>query len=141
MARFKIRTRSGLPINTIGTRALAEYKRRAQPAGDEAMNELQASAVEVLSQPGHGRTYKRGAVTHRASVPGEPPAPDTGTARRSVGWIRDGVLKWKFGTGNIVLLWMQRGTRFMEKRPWIWQSIRRAMPKIRAVLKRGLGGG
>ena len=141
MARIRIRTRTGQPLGTIGTRAVDEYRRRAQAAGDEAMSELQASAVEVLSQPGHGRTYKRGAVVHRASAPGEPPAPDTGTSRRAVGWVRQGALRWRFGAGTIVLLWLERGTRFILRRPWIWPSIRRALPKMRAAIRRRLGGG
>lgn len=134
-----IRTRSGQPLNTLGTRAVDEYKRRAQAAGDEAMSELQAAAVQVLSQPGHGRTYKRGEIVHRASAPGEPPAADTGTARRTVGWITKGTFRWRFGTGSIVLLWLERGTRFILPRPWIWQSIRRALPKMRAAIRRALG--
>ncbi len=137
---IRIRTRSGLPLSTLGTRALDEYKRRAQAAGDEAMSELQAAAVETLSQPGHGRTYKRGEVVHRASAPGEPPAPDTGSARRTVGWIRLGAFRWRFGAGSIVLLWLERGTRFILPRPWMWQSIRRALPKMRQAIRRGLGG-
>jgi hypothetical protein len=39
----------------------------------------------LLSQPGSGRLYSRGkTVEHRASAPGEPPAPDTGRLRASV---------------------------------------------------------
>lgn len=141
MAKTRIRTRSGLPLNTLGTRALDEYKRRAQAAGDEAMTELQAAAIETLSQPGHGRTYKRAEIVHRASAPGEPPATDTGTSRRTVGWVTDGLFRWRFGAGSIVLLWLERGTRFILARPWMWQSIRRALPKMRAVLRRRLGNG
>lgn len=136
----RIRTRSGQPLGTMGTRALDEYKRRAQAAGDEAMSELEAATIETLSQPGHGRTYKRGTVIHRASAPGEPPAPDTGISRRMVGWVRAGALRWRFGTDSLVLLWLERGTRFIEKRPWVWQSIRRALPKMRAAVRRHLSG-
>jgi hypothetical protein len=141
MARIRISTRSGQPLSTLGSRVIDEYKRRAQAAGDEAMSELQAAAIETLSQPGHGRTYKRGEIVHRASAPGEPPATDTGTARRTVGWVTDGALRWRFGAGSIVLLWLERGTRFILPRPWIWQSIRRALPKMRAAIRRRLGDG
>lgn len=136
---IRIRTRSGQPLHTIGTRILDEYKRRAQVAGDAAMIELQAAAIETLSQPGHGKAYKRGDNIHRASAPGEPPAADTGTGRRSVGWIRKGSLRWIFGAGSIVMLWMERGTRHILPRPWVWASIRRALPAMRAALKRGFG--
>lgn len=137
----RIRTRTGQQLGTVGTRAVEEYKRRAHLAGDEAAIEWQAAAIEVLSQPGHGRTYKRGSVVHRASTPGEPPARDTGTGVRSVGWQRTGLFQWRFGAGNIVLMWLERGTRFIEKRPWILVGLRRALPRMRAVLRRRLGGG
>ena len=141
MARLRITTRSGQPINTIGTRIIDEYQQRAQAAGDEAASEWQAAAIEVVSQPGHGRTYKRGSVVHRASAPGEPPAPDTGTGRRSIGWVQKGKLRWRLGAGTIVMMWMERGTRFMEKRPWALVALRRALPKMRAAIRRRMGGG
>ncbi len=135
----RIRTGSGLSPGTIGTRIVEEYRRRAQAAGDEAASDWQAAAIEVVSQPGHGRTYRRGSVVHRASAPGEPPAPDTGTGRRSIGWIRAGALRWKLGAGSIVMMWMERGTRFIAPRPWVHAALRKALPKMRAALRRGLG--
>lgn len=41
--------------------------------------------TEALNQPGKGSTYPRGkSKQHRASLPGDPPAPDTGRLRASV---------------------------------------------------------
>lgn len=39
--------------------------------------------IGILSQPGTGRAYQRKTVTHVASAPGDPPAPDTGRLRNS----------------------------------------------------------
>lgn len=45
-----------------------------------------ATMREELSQPGSGNEYPRGKdAIHIASAPGEPPAPDTGGLRQSVG--------------------------------------------------------
>ena len=59
-----------------------------------------AAIKEKLSQPGTGRVYKSRGITsrlagpgttkrskqlHQASAPGEPPAPDIGELRRSIG--------------------------------------------------------
>ncbi len=137
---MRIRTTSGAQLGTLGTRALEKYKQRAQAAGDEAASEWQAAAIEVVSQPGHGRTYKRGSVVHRASAPGEPPARDTGTGARSIGWTRKGPLRWALGAGSIVMLWMERGTRFIDPRPWVHESLRRALPKMRAAIRRAFRG-
>lgn len=44
-----------------------------------------AKAKELIAAPGHGREYKRGSVTHRASAPGEPPATDLGNLLNGIG--------------------------------------------------------
>lgn len=44
----------------------------------------QALTRQILSEPGDGRTYKRGSITHQASKPGRAPAPDTGTLRERI---------------------------------------------------------
>lgn len=48
---------------------------------------LQAEAVlktDILNRPGQGKEYPRGRTkTHRASAPGDTPAPDSGTLRNS----------------------------------------------------------
>lgn len=158
----RIHTTSGQPLSTIVTRALEEYKRRAQLAGDEAASEWQAAAIEVVSQPGKGRLYDKEIrmiggqprilrtkehpegvprVPHQASAPGDPPAVDTGTGRRSIGWARKGKLEWILGAGTLVMLWMERGTRLVLPRPWIHASLRRAKRKMREAIRRRLGGG
>lgn len=162
MAKIRIRTRSGQPLSTLGTRIIEEYKRRAQLAGDEAASEWQAAAIEVVSQPGKGRVYDKEIrmiggrprilrtkehpegvprVPHRASAPGDPPATDEGTGRRSIGWVRKGKLKWILGAGTLVMLWMERGTPLVLKRPWIHASLRRARKKMREAIRRRLGDG
>lgn len=42
--------------------------------------------IQMRNSPATGRVYTRRGVTHRASAPGEPPAPDTGNLLRSVQW-------------------------------------------------------
>jgi hypothetical protein len=59
---------------------------------DAAERGIRAATIEaesltkvLLSQPGGGKIYSRGkTVQHRASAPGEPPAPDTGRLRASI---------------------------------------------------------
>lgn len=36
------------------------------------------------SKPGSGQVYTRGGISHQASAPGEPPAPDTGQLRARI---------------------------------------------------------
>lgn len=48
---------------------------------------LERKLKEKLSQPGSGRIYRarKGRGQHQASAPGEPPAPDLGDLRKSIG--------------------------------------------------------
>lgn len=48
-----------------------------------ASYEAEALLVDILSQPGQGKVYKRGKKKHRASKAGDPPAVDTGNLRRN----------------------------------------------------------
>lgn len=158
----RITTTTGQQLSTVGTRMIDEYRRRAQLAGDDAAVEWQAAAIEVVSQPGKGRVYDKEIrmiggrprilrtkehpegvprVSHRASAPFSPPAVDTGTGRRSIGWARKGKLRWRLGAGTIVMMWMERGTRFMLPRPWMFSSLRRAKLKMREAIRRRLRDG
>lgn len=67
---------------------LGAFEGRAEALARDAMarTALQGeSIVKVrLSQPGSGKEYSRGkTAVHKASAPGEPPAPDTGRLRAS----------------------------------------------------------
>lgn len=79
----------------------AFYAERGVRVAEAAMLPLMADIATTYSNvvktlmrdsPATGRTYRRGGVAHRASAPGEPPAPDTGDLLRSVRWRvrRDG---------------------------------------------------
>lgn len=64
---------------------------------------LYANEVKEIMRdsPATGVTYQRGSVTHKASAPGEAPAPDTGTLMRSVIWeIRKEGSTWIIEVGS-----------------------------------------
>lgn len=75
-----VRVEFNIPLaNSI---AIEAAERGIRAATVEGQNILKA---DLLSRPGTGRTYQRGkTVEHRASAPGEPPAPDTGELRRRI---------------------------------------------------------
>ena len=58
---------------------VGEINHEARSRATRAVNVLQNKAFEVLGQDGHGRMYGN----HRASAPGEPPAPKSGNLRRN----------------------------------------------------------
>lgn len=67
------------------------------PARMTAIATTYANMVKKMMRdsPATGRTYQRGGKTHRASAPGEPPAPDSGRLLRSVNWrVRHNGLVW-----------------------------------------------
>ena len=63
----------------------ADVRAKDNAAVKAAAQVLEAAIKRQLSHPGSGRLYKHRSVTHQASAPGEPPAVDTGTLRRTIG--------------------------------------------------------
>ena len=83
---------------------------------------METQAKLNLSHPGTGRVYRRRGITHQASSPGQPPAPDTGLLRASVGHKagQDGSGMYEdIGSGQNVAVWTELGTRRMAPRPWL----------------------
>lgn len=78
-------------------------QRNRMPRAMAAVATEYANGVKLLmrNSPATGREYKRGSVTHRASAPGEPPAPDTGDLLRHVMWrVRNDGERWFAEVGN-----------------------------------------
>jgi hypothetical protein len=77
---------------------------------------------DVLSQPGSGELYIKGRTKHRASAPGEAPAPNTGQLRNSTS---SEVLRVPGGaTGQVIVaaehaLPLEIGTETIKPRPFI----------------------
>lgn len=94
--------------------------------------ELRTEMVNILSQPGRGRTYTHYMATvggqvvpvrprnkpHTASAPGDAPAVDSGDLRRSIGVKKIGDGHYRVGTNLKHGLHLEFGTRKMAARPW-----------------------
>lgn len=102
--------------------------------------DAEALTKVLLSQPGTGRMYQRGkTVEHRASAPGEPPAPDTGRLRASV------TTEVVRGLGEVVgyvavnteyAAALELGTEKMKPRPYLSRIPREYAARLRAVFQR-----
>ena len=110
-----------------------------------AANELRNAELDVLGHAGNGRQYKN----HRASAPGEPPAPRTGALRNR--WTKR---VSAVPTGNGVSIgiaiesdamarngayyagFLEHGTRKMSARPFGDKIRDKAEPKIVEIYKR-----
>ena len=110
-------------------------------AVETVLLEFQAEIRRTLSRPGTGRVYRKSGGygkrrnarergLHRASAPGQPPAVDTGTLRRSWQYgpnhlmdkthIRDKVRpRGRIGTRVRYAAWLQQGTFRMAARPYV----------------------
>lgn len=94
-----------------------------------------------LSTPGQGRMYRRVTVLHRASRPGDPPAPDTGLYRASWNW-RTGVDSRgpyvEIGTNQKRGPWFEFGTRRMAPRPHLRPVVNELRAEITALVRKGV---
>lgn len=128
--------------------ATTEFLKRAHDAADRQLKTaalfLQYEIQQELSKPGTGRVYRvrkarfgkpgangrrkrlRGLASefHRASAPGNPPAPDTGTLKRSAFTEKAGVLRYEVGVA----------TKYADD-----LELHKNRPFMRTALKRWLG--
>lgn len=109
-----------------------------------AVIDAEGIAKILLSQPGTGRIYQRGkTVEHRASSPGEPPAPDTGRLRAS---ITTEVVRGAREVVGIVTAnteyaaGLELGTEKIKARPYLSRIPREFGARLRQVFSRFAGG-
>lgn len=110
---------------TEAAASIARYELRKRGALGRAVGKTlvqgQSHMRRTLSQPGRGRLYARGTVTHRASAPGQAPAVDTGQYRASWRHRSQGIGSANPGgalyTEQRRAPFLERGTRTMAARP------------------------
>lgn len=96
----------------------------------EAQEEMRDTAIDV------SKTY--GKKGHHPSLPGNPPAVDTGALRRSityevdenklVGYVGSTIKDPPYG------LYLEYGTSKMKPRPWLKPATEKSMEKIREIM-------
>lgn len=121
------KTAATLDIDDTEVRRLFDRLRTAAPKEAAAALDKTAKGLldsitnDWLSRAGSGRVYPSatGSGTHRASAPGEPPAPDTGSYRAS--WdaakTRPDGLAWIVFTRDKRGPWLEYGTTKIAPRP------------------------
>lgn len=91
--------------------------------------QVERRVKQTLKQPGRGRTYRRGNVTHTASAPGDPPATDRGrlaaATTHELGRDAQG-LHARIGSNYPVQLYLELGTRRMAPRPHLRPALEAA---------------
>lgn len=96
---------------------------------------VQRTIKHKLSQPGSGRTYQRGGVTHQASAPGEPPATDTGRLRSSIQHALQGLTAVVFTNVEYArALELGYPANNLEPRPFMRPSLEEHADDLRASL-------
>ena len=92
--------------------------------------------AKLSMKPGTGREYKRGLKIHRASLPGRPPAPDTGAYKSSITHevriLGKAEIQGIVGSRLIYGPWLEFGTRWMKARPHLMPALQK---KIKDVVK------
>lgn len=100
-------------------RAAAEAEQRLPGALLTAGLVLEREIKLQLSHPGTGRIYKRRSISHQASAPGEPPAPDTGSLRNSIGHEAVGDVLRVGSAMAVVPEALEFGTQRIAPRPFM----------------------
>jgi len=127
-------------INWYGDRFLSRMNGQLEKAISTAAIVLEADIKTHFTLRGAGRLYrKRKGIYHRASLPGQPPAIDTGLLRAS---IQHEVLKsrdrvtGRAGTNVDYGRYLELGTSRMAPRPYLRPALDRVHRQVVEMLKR-----
>lgn len=101
-----------------------------------ATKEAESIAVDLVSQPGTGRVYRRNGTFHQASAPGESPAVDTGALRQSIDSTigpTDGGARGIVSATQSYAVNLEFGTERMAPRPFLSRIQREFLERIKAT--------
>jgi hypothetical protein len=127
-----------------GEDALERALRATQTGYEQALAQIGLLYVNqvrvILSQPGTGRLYRRGNVTHQASAPGQAPAVDTGAYRASWTFALQGpdtVAMYPGPSPHPTHLgtWLEFGTSRMAPRPHARVAAAQIEPLIARIVE------
>ncbi|MEO0955682.1 MAG: hypothetical protein AAFY12_11865 [Pseudomonadota bacterium] len=125
---------------TINLAAADDYADDVLERGVRAATlDAESIAVDLVSEPGQGRVYRRRSRVHRASAPGDSPALDTGFLRAS---ISSDVVRSPAGIVGRVkasaayAAFLEFGTERMAARPFLSRIPREFGARIRATFNR-----
>ncbi len=92
----------------------------------------------IKNPPKSGFFYKIRGRRHKASAPGQYPANTTGQLRRSVNFKVIGKDKMIFGAIAKHGLFMEKGTRFIEPRPFLARAAKDTEKEAAIIMKKAL---
>lgn len=128
---------AGMLRNWRGDAIKADYRALMERRMRTAAAMVEGRVKMKLSQQGRGRVYIRGAVRHQASLPGDPPAVDTGRLRSSIthrveasGPSVIGLV----GTNVEYASYLEFGTSRMEARPFLRSTVHELGVDIARIL-------
>lgn len=107
--------------------------------GVETIREEATSLMQ--NSPRSGRIYRRRGVTHKASGPGEPPAPDTGNLIRNIETSVDAQkLTGNVNFGTNYSRHLEYGTVNMAPRPFARPAVEHKKAAIQADIAEEIAG-
>ena len=126
--------------------ALRDISDDVYQAADAAVMETAANleaGVKLRMQQGPhtGKLYRRRSVVHRASAPGEAPAPDTGALLGSIYHEREGRLTAVAGSRMAYAAYLEFGTtRMPDRRPAWVPEVEEERPRFLKALEAAIAG-
>ena len=85
-----------------------------------------------------GTVYHRGTVSHSPSVPGSPPAIDTGrlvqSITHSVEEVDGSTVEGRVGTNVVYGRMLEEGTSKMAPRPWLYPALAKKRDRIHQLI-------
>lgn len=123
-----------MTVKWDGNRILAKVKAATATSLVRATEMLREEATSLMqNSPRSGRTYRRRGVVHKASGPGEAPAPDTGNLMANIQTSVDAAnLTGTVNFGTEYAPYLEYGTMKMAPRPFARPAVQNKTGAIRA---------
>ena len=137
-------------VTLEGDKEFERAIRDIEKSGKDGLNRMlsrmaidtQREAILGMQQtPRSGRVYTKGKnrnIRHVASTGGKPPAIDTGNLVRNVTVESEGARGYNVGSrkGAFYGFFLEFGTRFIQKRPWLTPAYNKVVGDFRGYIKR-----
>jgi HK97 gp10 family phage protein len=110
-----------MSVQWFGSRVTETIRAATVQGLNRGVEDVANEAVSLMNNsPRSGRTYVRRGVAHRASGPGEPPAPDTGQLMASITTsVDEAALTGNVNAGTAYSQFLEYGSAKMAPRPFM----------------------
>jgi len=118
---------------TIDADGIEQLRKQASAIIKKILADVHSKILDLMREPKTGVVYYRGkkkSIKHQASAPGQAPAVDQGILWNSIKTFQPRPLEGALEIGAGYARFLEEGTRFMQRRPYIEPAFNGVLEKL-----------